>query len=119
MTKWNKDINQKREYKPSEINIAVDARYNSMTIVSRKKPGQNASQAIGIACETMTDRQFIIQVCFQTKLCWTGTWLKRKVIDVKCPGGHPECTANLSAFAPLSDSKWVVKLEQSLPSKSC
>ena len=98
-----KDINQKRGCEPSEINIAVDARYNSMTIASRKKPGQNASQAIGIACETMTDRKFIIQGCFQNKLCWTGAWLKGKGIEVKFPGRHPECTANLSAFAPLSE----------------
>ena len=74
-----------------------------MTIASRRKPGQNASQAIGIACETMTDRKFIIQACFQNKLCWTGAWLKGKGIEVKCPGGQPECTANLSAFAPLSE----------------
>ena len=98
-----KDINQKRGCEPSEINIAVDARYNSMTIASRKKPGQNASQAIGIACETMTGRKFIIQACFQNKLCWTGALLKGKGIEVKCLGGHLECTANLSAFAPLSE----------------
>ena len=64
-----KDINQKRGCEPSEINIAVHPRYNSMTIANCKKPGQNASQAIVIACETMTHRKFIIQACFQNKLC--------------------------------------------------
>ena len=59
MTKWNflKISIRRGGCEPSEINIAVDARYNSMTTASRKKPGQNASQAIGIACETMTDRE--------------------------------------------------------------
>ena len=98
-----KDINLKRGNDASEINIAMDGRYNSVTIASRKKPGQNASQAIGLACETMTDRKFIIQACFKNKLCWTGAWLKGKGIEVQCPGGHSECTANMSAFQPFSE----------------
>lgn len=98
-----KDINTKRGNDPSEINIAMDGRYNSVTIASRKKPGQNASQAIGIACETMTDKKFIIQACFKNKLCWTGAWLKGKGVEVQCPGGHPECTANVSPFAPFTE----------------
>ena len=97
-----KDINIKRGHEASEINIAMDGRYNSVTIASRKKPGQNASQAIGIACETMTDKKFVIQASFKNKLCWTGNWLKGKGIDVQCPGGHPECTANMSVFQPFS-----------------
>ena len=51
------------------MNIAMDGWYNSVTIAIRKKPGQNASQAIGLACETMTDRKFIVQACFKNKLC--------------------------------------------------
>ena len=98
-----KEINTKRDNKCDEINIAMDGRYNSTTITSRKKPGQNASQAIGLACETMTDRQFIISACFQNKLCWIGAWLKNKGIQVTCPGGHPDCTADLPPFAPLSE----------------
>ena len=98
-----KEINTKRGNDPSEINIAMDGRYNSVTIASRKKPGQNASQAVGVACETMTDKKFVIQACFKNKLCWTGAWLKGMGIDVQCPGGHPECTANMSTFAPFSE----------------
>ena len=97
-----KDINFKRGNDASEINIAMDGWYNSVTIDSRKKPGQNASQAIGLACETMTDRKLIIQACFKNKMCWTGAWLKGKGIEVQCPGGHSECTANMSAFQPFS-----------------
>ena len=65
-----KDINIKHGNKASEINIAMDGRYNSATTASRKKPGQNASQAIGVACETMTDKKFVIQASFKNKLCW-------------------------------------------------
>jgi hypothetical protein len=98
-----KDVNKKRGHAEAEINIAMDGRYNSTTIVSRRKPGQNASQAIGLACETMTDRKYIVAACFQNKLCWTGAWLKGQGIDVTCPGGHTDCTANLSPYAPLSE----------------
>ena len=72
-----------------------------MTIAKRKKPDQNASQAVGVACETMTDKKFVIQACFTNKLCGTGAWLKGMGIDVQCPGGHTECTANMSTFAPF------------------
>ncbi|KAL5018802.1 hypothetical protein ScPMuIL_004524, partial [Solemya velum] len=43
------EINKERGNDPTQINIAMDGRYNSTTIVSRKKPGQNASHAIGLA----------------------------------------------------------------------
>ena len=90
-----KEINTKRCNDPSEINIALDGRYHSVTIASRKKPGQNASQAVGVACEIMTDKKFVSQACFENKLCRTGAWIKGMGIDVQCPGGHPECTANM------------------------
>ena len=98
-----KEINTKCGNNPSQINIAMDGRYNSVTIAKRKKPGQNASQAVGVACETMTDKKFVIQACFTNKLCWTGAWLKGMGIDVQCPGRHTECTANMSTFAPFSE----------------
>ena len=74
-----------------------------MTIATRKKPGQNASQAVCVTCETMRDKKFVIQACFKNKLCWTGAWLKGMCLDVQCPGGHTECTANMSTFAPFSE----------------
>lgn len=37
----------------------------------------------------------------QNKLCWTGAWLHCKGMEVDCPGGHAECTANLSSAAPF------------------
>ena len=64
-----KDINIKHGHEASEINIAMEGRYNSVTIASHKKPGQNASQAIGVACETITDKKFVIQASFKNKLC--------------------------------------------------
>ena len=44
-----KDINIKHGNETSEINTAMDGGYNSATTASRKKPGQNASQVIGVA----------------------------------------------------------------------
>lgn len=87
----------------AEINIAMDGRYNSATIASRKKPGQNASQLIATACETMTEEQFIIAAVVQNKLCWTGAWLRGRGFNVQCPGGHAECTANRNRHVPLSE----------------
>lgn len=85
------------------VNIAMDGRYNSTVISSRKKMGQNASQAIGIACETMTDNQYIIAAAVQNKLCWTAAWMRGRGLQVQCPGGHADCTANLHRQAPLSE----------------
>ena len=86
-----------------EISVAVDARYNSLTIGSTKKPGQAASQAIAVACETQTPQQYIVSAVLQNKLCWVGAWLKNRGMEVSCPGGHEGCTANISKPAPLSE----------------
>ena len=52
----------------------------------------------------MTNKTFVIQAMqLQNKLCWTGAWLKGKGIDLQCPSGHPECTANMSGFQPFSE----------------
>ena len=98
-----KQVNRDRGVELNEVNIAMDGRYNSTTITSRKKPGQNASQAIGLACETVTDKKYIIGASFQNKLCWTGAWLRGKGLEVTCPGGHAECTSTMSTFAPFSE----------------
>ena len=70
----------------NEIGISHDARYNSITFGHSKKPGQGSSQAVSIACETVTDKRYIIGVAVENKLCWTGAWLRSKGFDVKCPG---------------------------------
>ena len=100
-----KKVNTDRGNDPNVFNIAFDGRYNTTTIASRKKPGQNASQAIGIVAETLTDKQYIIASYYQNQLCWTGAWLKGKGFNVECPGGHEGCTANISQFSPLSEEK--------------
>ena len=66
-----KEVKRRRGNPGNVIKIAMYGRYNSTTIASRMKPGQNASQAIGIACETMTEKQYIIATAIQNKLCWT------------------------------------------------
>ena len=75
-----------------------------MHIVSIQKPGQNASQAISLACEQVTDHKFIVASVFHNKLCWTGSWLKGKGLNVTCPDGHAgTCTANVKPTNPLSE----------------
>ncbi|CAC5404695.1 unnamed protein product [Mytilus coruscus] len=73
-----KEVNRIRGVKEtSHTHVAIDTRYNSMHIVSTKKPGQNASQAISLA--------------------WKG-------LDVTCPDGHAgTCTANVKPTTPLSE----------------
>ena len=99
---------------PQEIAIAMDGRYNSTCIASRKKPGQNASQAIGIAIENVTNKNYIVSASVQNKLCWEGAWLRGRGLKVSCPGGHAGCTANLSGFAPLSEYNMGQEIAQRL-----
>lgn len=88
---------------PRQINVAFDARYNAIHFGHDKKPGHSLSQAVGIACETVTEEQYIVGTSVENKLCWTGAWLKGRHFDVQCPGGHFDCTANLSPVAPHSE----------------
>ncbi|ESO88216.1 hypothetical protein LOTGIDRAFT_175901 [Lottia gigantea] len=98
-----KNVNRRRgASNPNVINVALDGRYNCLTIGHSKKPRQGASQSIGIACETNTDKKYIISAVLQNKLCWTGAWLRNTGITVNCPG-HEGCTANLTRHAPLSE----------------
>lgn len=70
------EINRKRGNPESSINIAIGERYNCSTIASRNRAGHNVSQSIAIACEMMTEMQYIIAAAVQYKLCWTGSWLR-------------------------------------------
>lgn len=109
-----KKVNMDRGNDPNVFNISIDGRYNTTTIASRKKPGQNASQLIGIATENITDKQYIIASYYQNQLCWTGAWLKGKGFNVECPGGHEGCTANISQYSPLSEEKVGYEIGQQL-----
>ncbi|XP_060557060.1 uncharacterized protein LOC132717584 [Ruditapes philippinarum] len=104
-----KEINRKRGYPENAINIALDGRYNSSTIASRKKAGQNASQSIAIACEIITEKQYIIAAAVQNKLCWTGAWLRGKGYDVTCPDGDSRSAAGVSEAMRLLDPMWKVE----------
>ena len=70
----------------SPINISLDGRYNSNTIASRHKMGQNASQAIGTCIENQTGEKQIIGLHLANKLCHSGALLRSKGFKVKCPG---------------------------------
>ncbi|CAG2226052.1 unnamed protein product [Mytilus edulis] len=67
-----KEVNRRRGVPENEINITVDARYNSNTIVSKKKPGQNATQVFALGIETITDRKFIVAAVVQNKMYGDG-----------------------------------------------
>ncbi len=86
----------------SPINISIDVRYNSTTITSRHKMGQNASQAIGVAVEHQTDQKQIVACHLVNKLCTVGSWLRNRGFNVQCPE-HPDCTANLLETDPISE----------------
>lgn len=98
------DINVMRGAEdPQQIDVAFDARYNAIRFGHDKKPGQSSSQAVGIACETVTEQQYIVGALVENKLCWVGAWLQGQHFNVQCPGGHFDCTANLLAVAPHSE----------------
>ena len=88
---------------PEVIGISMDGRYNSTTFGSTKKPGQNASQGLSLGIETCTTHKYIISRVLKNKLCYTGAWLSGKGYDVTCPGGHPDCTANMDRHTPMSE----------------
>ena len=99
-----KDTNKLRGLpETTPVNISMDARYNSNTIVSRGKMGQNASQAIAVAIECQTNDHQIVSMQMENKLCWVGSWLRNRGYDVKCPGGHIQCTATLAVPDPISE----------------
>jgi hypothetical protein len=110
-----KDTNQARGLpRESPINIQLDGTYNSYSMGSRRKPGQNASQVIGICREDMTDQHKVLGMHLQSKLCWTGAWLMGKGYDVQCPGGHANCTANTSQHEPLGEAKFGYEIGKEL-----
>ena len=93
------------------INISVDGQSNGMVIASRRKAGQNASQAVGIATEQQMAKKDIVAPYIESKLCWTGSWLRNRGFEVDCPGaGHEGCTATLSRTEPPSDHRIGEKL---------
>lgn len=95
----------------ANINISIDARYNSSTIASRNKPGQNASQAIALAVEHQTAGKKIVGAYMENKLCWTGSRLRNKGFKVSCPDGHEgDCTATLKETEPLSELRMGEKI---------
>lgn len=85
------------------VHGSFDGRYNSITIVSTKKPGQNSSQAIGVFAESMTENHFILDYAAENKLCSTGAYLRSQGSTVQCPGGHFGCTATIPDVAPHSE----------------
>lgn len=99
-----------------DIHGAFDGRYNSIGIVSHKKPGQNASQAIGVFAETHTTSHWIIDYSVENKLCATGTHLRKHGFNVQCPG-HDDCTATISDVTPHSEYEMAKEIAQRLQSK--
>lgn len=86
----------------SPINISIDVRYNSNTIASRNKMGQNASQSIATCIEHQTDIKQILGISMANKLCHKGATLRSKGKKISCPG-HPGCSANQKSVVPFSE----------------
>ena len=84
------------------INISIDVRYNSNTIASRNKMGQNASQSIATCIENQTDEKQILGISMANKLCHKGATLRSKGRKISCPG-HPGCSANQKSVVPFSE----------------
>lgn len=99
-----------------DIHGAFDGRYNSTTIVSHTKPGQNSSQAIGVFAETHTTSHWIIDYSVENKLCATGAHLRRHGFNVECPG-HDDCTATISDVTPHSEYEMAREIAERLQSK--
>ena len=98
-----KSVNEQRGNVRNVVNIATDGTYNTSAITSRKKPGQNASFAVSLAVENITDKQYIIAVSTKSKLCWKGAWLRSRGFNVHCPNGHADCTADTPFVKPFSE----------------
>lgn len=99
-----KTINMLRGLSPeAPTNISLDCSYNSICIGSRKKMGQNASQAVGLAISHQSEEKKVVSLYLENKLCWNGAWLRNRGYDVTCPGGHIGCTATKAKEDPLSE----------------
>lgn len=95
------------------VSCSADTRYNSNTIGSSYKYGQNASQAITIVTENQTDLHEVVACEVTNKLCWRGSNKRNNGEPVVCPGGHPKCTANLARHTPISERKIGINLGES------
>ena len=105
---------EKGAHDPKQIDLSIDARYNSARMTSSYKPGQSSSQAYSVATENHTDKKYIIGLAIENKLCWTGAILKNKGTLVNCPGGHAGCTANLEYFTPHSERRMAYNIAEDL-----
>ena len=80
------------------INAAIDSRYNSTTITGAYHAGQNASQAIAVAVEKQTAQNDIVGINIQKNLCSLGASLRRRGVNVTCPG-----RVNCAAIQPAGE----------------
>lgn len=101
-----------------EMNLQIDGTYQSHTFGSRHKLGQGASQVVGVACENMTDKQQIVSIAYENKNCWTGSWLRGLGYEVTCPGGHPDCTANIKSTTTLGERSLGYKIGKDMAHKN-
>lgn len=86
------------------IAAEFDVRYGGARMNSSYRPGQGASNAIGLLVENVTDGKSIIGVYVENKLCSKGAWLRKQGQDVSCPG-HEGCTATISCSDLISEKK--------------
>lgn len=113
-----RQINRQRGVEdPNEFNCCFDGRYDSPTLAVRHKMGQSCSQGTGVLRETTTSTNQIVGLSLLNKLCWTGQYLKHRGFNVKCPGGHDGCTANMQPSDNISERKMANNIGQDIESE--
>lgn len=87
------------------LHIAADTRYNTSRPASSRRTGvSTTSQAITLALEKNSGQNYIVSSFTQNKLCPKGAFLQSQgQQDVTCPGGHPDCIANVNKLDSLTE----------------
>ena len=91
------------------IRAEGDARYNNRLSSGGSNPFQPATQQTYLIAEAETNKRQVIGTANFNKLCQKGALLRKKGVDVKCPGGHDGCTANLSMEENIGDERRAAK----------
>lgn len=91
------------------IRAEGDARYNNRLSSGGANPFQPATQQTYLIAEAETNKRQVIGTANFNKLCHKGGLLRKKGFDVKCPGGHDGCTANLAMEDNIGDERRAAK----------
>lgn len=109
-----KEVNKARGLgEDAPLIVEFDVRYGGMRMNNSYRPGQGASDAVGLLVENVTSGKSIIGVYVENKLCYRGAWLRKQGHDVTCPG-HDGCTATIPYSDLISEKKIAAELGRQL-----